>query len=178
MAHSQSAQDALKARQGKGARYDAPSAPGDDLLLARRVTAYLARKLNELSDAELSIASADPSKTRAHIIAHISYAARREALLLEALSTQTAAPLAQIPSLDLAATLPARALRHLFEHSKTHLNVTWRDLGDPHWRGHIILPDIGEIAIKNLPKLRARAVLEATVNLRNGASLSDFPALA
>lgn len=47
------AREALKARQGKGARYDAPNAPAEDLLLARRGTAHFARKLMELPDAEL-----------------------------------------------------------------------------------------------------------------------------
>src|SRR5277367_5455137 len=54
----------LRERQGAGARYDAPTAPAADLLLARRGTAYFARQLNALSDIELDGPSALAKQTR------------------------------------------------------------------------------------------------------------------
>ena len=48
---------ALRQRQGAGARYDAPNAPHDDLLLARRGAAYFARQLNRLDDTALDAPS-------------------------------------------------------------------------------------------------------------------------
>ena len=54
------ARAALKARQGKGARYDSPAAPAEALLLARLETAYFSHKINALSEAELDAPSLLP----------------------------------------------------------------------------------------------------------------------
>ncbi len=74
---------ALRLRQGRGARYDAPVAPTHDLLLARRGTAYFARKLNELSDAQLDGSSLCRGRARRHVVAHVAYHARSLAQLIE-----------------------------------------------------------------------------------------------
>ncbi|AJE44889.1 maleylpyruvate isomerase N-terminal domain-containing protein [Celeribacter indicus] len=177
------ARAALKARQGKGARYDAARAPAEDLLLARRGTAYFARKLMELPDADLSGPSALPGLTRAHVVARVSYAARHEALALEALaggdegSGVGAIPQLPeaLPSPDLAATLPARALRHLFHHSAVHLNVCWRDLTDADWDRQITLPDGSITTPRTLPRRRARHIWQAAIDLANGARPQDIP---
>ncbi|MGY6695270.1 MAG: maleylpyruvate isomerase N-terminal domain-containing protein [Roseinatronobacter sp.] len=169
---------ALRDRQGKGARYDAPNAPADDLLLARRATAYFARKLMELSDRELFAPSAVEGMSRAYIVARVSYAARREALMLEALaagsSPDSATP--HLPALDMAATLPARAIRHLFHHSEVHLNVCWRDLDAADWDRPIALPDGTSTTPRSLPRLRARSLWSSALDLGNGALLRDVPA--
>lgn len=176
----QASRDALKARQGKGARYDAPNAPAGDLLLARRGTAYFARKLTELTDAALYDPSKLPGKSRAFVVAEIGYQARHQALALEALMRgETYVPVSsgedQLPQIELAVTLPARALRFLIHHSTVHLNICWRDLNDAQWEQPVTLPDGTWSAARDLPKLRARNIWQAAIDLGNGARKSDIP---
>jgi len=180
-AADQAARAALRKRQGKGARYDAASAPHDDLLLARRGTAFFARKLMELSDADLYRPSAAESVTRAHVVAEISFSARRQALLLEALCNgrpdEIPADLVQqFSDLDLAATLPPHAIRHLFRHSQAHLNVCWRDLSDAQWSEPLTTPDGQDTMPSSQPRRRAVHIWRSALDLGNGASLRDLPA--
>ncbi|NTZ64109.1 MULTISPECIES: maleylpyruvate isomerase N-terminal domain-containing protein [Hyphomicrobiales] len=177
------AREALKARQGKGARYDAPNAPAEDLLLARRGTAHFARKLMELPDAELYAPSAVEGLTRAHVVARIGYDARHQALALEAFGkgeiyTLPVLEEQQLPSLDLAATLPARALRHLFQHSEVHLNVCWRDLTEEQWDREVVLVDGTTVPTRALPGIRAAAVWQGALDLGNGMRDAELPAVA
>lgn len=157
------AREALRLRQGKGARYDAPNAPAADLLMARRGTAFFARKLNELTDAELAGPAGQKGWTQAHVIADLSYRARHQSQLLEALHkglrhVPSDLEEEQFPEVDLAATLPARALRHLFQHSEVHLNVCWRDLGDAGWDSTVTTPQGQCLAARALPGQRAHDV--------------------
>lgn len=168
----QTARDALRARQGKGARYDAPEAPSEDLLLARRATAFFARKLNELDDAALT-------GPRARIVAAVAHDARRMALALEPLcpGNDTLPPetfAADLPSLNLAATLPPRALRHLFDHSAIHLDVCWRDLPGPVWETVVGTGDTAE-DVRALPRRRALTLWRQVIALGNGATPGDVP---
>lgn len=180
-AEEQAARDALRARQGRGARYDAAEAPAEDLLLARRATSFFARKLNELSDAELLEGVGRSSEeSRAFIVASVGYEARRMALALEPLCTVDDAdrPEAQadsLPSLELAATLPARALRHLFEHSAIHLNVCWRDLPGERWRAAVVGVSGEQLGVSDLPRRRSLTLWRRALSLGNGASLRDVP---
>ncbi|WP_417278062.1 maleylpyruvate isomerase N-terminal domain-containing protein [Celeribacter sp.] len=170
------AREALKERLGKGARFDAPNAPTEDLLLARRGTAYFARKLMELSDDDLYAPSAISGLTRAHIIVRVSYEARYQALALEALDKGEALELPEeLPSLDLAATLPARALRHLFQHSEVHLNVCWRDLSEAQWDAALALAGGTLTTPRALPLMRAKGIWQGALDLGNGARLKDVP---
>ncbi|WP_226549277.1 maleylpyruvate isomerase N-terminal domain-containing protein [Celeribacter naphthalenivorans] len=170
------AREALKERLGKGARFDAPNAPAEDLLLARRGTAYFARKLMELSDDDLYAPSAISGLSRAHIIVRVSYEARYQALALEALDKGEVLELPQeLPSLELAATLPARALRHLFQHSEVHLNVCWRDLSEAQWDAVLTLADGTQTTPRALPLLRAKGIWQGALDLGNGARLKDVP---
>ncbi|MCA8880851.1 MAG: maleylpyruvate isomerase N-terminal domain-containing protein [Rhodobacteraceae bacterium] len=174
------ARAALRVRQGGGARYDAPSAPAGDLALARRGTAYFARLLNDLSDADLWFPSARTGWTRRHLIAHVGYHARALARVVEGARTGEPQPLylsdaARAAEIALGATLPARALRHLVQHAAIHLNVEWRDLTDADWRK--ILPDGagGTIAVARTPWLRAHEVWSAALDLGSGGRLRDVP---
>ncbi len=168
------ARAALRARQGAGARYDAPTAPAEDILLARRGTAFFARKLSELADDALFAPVNTGSETPAHVVARVSYAARLEALALEALTKGTVfVPPATLPSIALAATLPAHALRHLFHHSQVHLNVCWRDLPETLWNPGVTLHD--GTPVQDLPKLRAIAIWHGAIALGNGARVEDIP---
>lgn len=174
------ARDALRVRQGDGARYDAEAAPHDDLLQARRGTAYFARKLNELSDVELSGPSHLPGCTRAHIVTQISYHARTLAHLLDRARTGSAQPIspdseARASEVALGATLPPRALRSLFRHAEVHLNVEWRDLADQDWNAALHLPDGRVVVARETPMLRASKVWQAAIHLNNGARAKDIP---
>lgn len=170
------ARDALRARQGAGARYDAETAPQGDLLLARRGTAYFARKLNELPDEDLAAPSLRDGWSRRQLIAHVSLQARAMALALKVLREPLMAEEAEWqPDLALAATLPARALRHLFDHAVKHLDVEWRDLPAAAWDGPPIMLAGEEISPRDTPDLRARDIWRAAMELGSGGRREDVP---
>ncbi len=135
------------------ARHDAKGAPHEDLLQMRRGTAFFARTLGDLSDAEI----ADVPERRM-IVAEVSLWARVMALkaksLREPLNDDEAGFVADVPY---AATLPIPALRHLFTHSALHLNVELRDLEDHHWA-----------EIRDVPRQRAEAIWAAGSSLKSG----------
>lgn len=158
------AKEALRKRQGSGARYDAAEAPHDDLLRARRATALFARHLNALSDAALDEPVDHPAWTRRHVIAEIGYQARSMAQLFRDVSLGSPAIAGSTPDIAKAASLPARALRHLFEHSAIHLDVEWRDLPGAHWATIFSLEDGTTVPLNQCPNLRARA-LQASARL-------------
>ncbi|MCC5968643.1 MAG: maleylpyruvate isomerase N-terminal domain-containing protein [Pararhodobacter sp.] len=175
------AREALRARQGRGARYDAADAPAEDLLLARRATAFFARKLNEIDDAGLALPAIGPNGwTRAHVVAAVGYDARHLALALEPLCVAASGLPPEthadaLPPLDLAATLPARALRHLFAHAAIHLDVCWRDLPGKGWSERVVDRQGNEIPVRDLPRLRALMLWRHVLALGNGASRRDVP---
>lgn len=170
----------LRARQGGGARYDAPAAPARELSWARRGTAYFARLLNDMTTTDLDGPSRIPGWTRRHVVAHVSYNARAIALFAESIRAGTPARL--YPSLadrqaeiSLAATLPDRALRHLFQHSEVHLNVEWRDLTDAEWdaAGTDLLGR--PLPVRQTPWLRARELWVHALDLGTGGRVQDLP---
>lgn len=174
------ARDALRARQGAGARYDAESAPHADLLLARRGTAYFARKLNALRDEDLDAASLRAGMTRRRLIAYVSYHARALARLMEWARTGVEQPMypseaARDAEIVQGATLPARALRHLFHHTAVHLDVEWRDLPDARWEAKLRTLEGHRITARQTPRLRAREIWQAGIDLCNGGRISDMP---
>lgn len=180
MSDQDAARAALREKQGAGARYDADAAPHADLLLARRGTAFFARKLNELGDDDLWGASARPGWTRRHLIAHVAYHARALAHVVE--GVRTGAPVPMYPSAaardgDIArgATLPARALRHLFDHAVKHLDVEWRDLPDAGWGASVTLIEGTTAPVCDLPQWRAGELWQGALDLANGARASDLP---
>lgn len=176
-AAEEAARAALRARQGSGARYDAPAAPAGDLLLARRGTAFFARKLNELTDEDLDGPSRVPGWSRRRVIAFIGYQARTQALALMALREGRSGEEPEgLPELSLAETLPPHALRYLFRHSEVHLNVEWRDLPDEGWKEAVSLPGGMEVPVRDLPLMRAREIWKSAVDLGNGARVEDIPA--
>lgn len=174
------ARGALRDRQGLGARYDAPEAPAGDLALARLGTAYFARKLNELSDADLDRPSGVAGWSRRHVVAHIGYRARALARLVEAARAgrpveTLSEPEAQADDVDFGATLPAHALRGLFQHSAIHLDVEWRDLRASGWQARVQTLSGEVIAIAQTPWLRARQIWSGALDLRHGGSPRDVP---
>lgn len=174
------ARAALRARQGPGARYDAPAAPASDLALARRGTAYFARVLNSLPDAAFAAPSRLPGWTRARVIAHVGYGARALGRVVESVRTGIDLPMyeseaARAAELDLGASLPPRALRNLFHHAAVHLDVEWRDLSDAGWDGAGHGRGGAPLALRVTPWLRAREVWLHAVDLDGGGSVRDFP---
>ncbi len=149
----------LRAKQRRGARYDAPNAPHEDLLLMRRGTAYFARKLNELADPDLDEASLVRNWTRRRLVAEVSHNARSLAIALKGLRAElTDEEVAWKPDPEFAATLPAHALRYLFDHSSIHLNIEFRDLGDEDWTNDIALSPKQSVGVLQLPRKRAHFV--------------------
>ena len=160
----------LRERQGAGARYDAPSAPAADLLLARRGTAYFARRLNGLTDAELTGPTAIAGRTSRHVVVGVAFQARWLARLAAAarlgLEVETIVqPELFLEDVELAATLPAHALRYLFQHSGAHLNVEWRDLPDEGWTRTVRALDGRSVRIDATPLMRAREIWKAAETL-------------
>lgn len=176
-----SARAALRRRQGSGGRYDSPNAPAADLDLARRGTAFFARRLNELPESEFREASQLPGWTRAHLIAHVGYNARALTRLTE--WARTGAEKAMYVSskqrngeIVLGGTLPARALRTLFDHTAVHINVEWRDLTDDQWQ-HVVRTAQGRsIAVRETAWMRTKEVWIHAIDLGNGASFRQLPA--
>lgn len=171
---------ALRAGQGDGARYDAPNAPAEDLLLARRGTAYFARLLNGLSDAALNDESARPPLSRRAIVAMVAYDARDQSATLAAIRTGTDLPdpvarSAAMERIELASTLPAHALRALFHHSSVHVNTEWRDLTEAGWTDARALHAHAGRPVAELPLLRARMIYRAATQLGAGGRASDIP---
>jgi maleylpyruvate isomerase len=171
----------LRERQGAGARYDAPTAPAADLLLARRGTAYFARQLNGLTDAELTGPSAIAGWARRRIVVGVAFQARWLARLAAAarlgLKVETIVdPELFLEDIALAATLPAHALRYLFQHSAVHLNAEWRDLPDECWKRTVRSLDGRSVRIDATPLMRAREIWKAAETLDGSWRSSDIPA--
>jgi len=170
----------LRERQGAGARYDAPTAPAADLLLARRGTAYFARQLNGLTDAELTGPSAIAGWARSRIVVGVAFQARWLARLAAAarldLEVETIVdPELFLEDIELAATLPAHALRYLFQHSGVHLNAEWRDLPDEGWTRTVPSLDGRSVRIDATPLMRAREIWKAAATLDGSWRSIDIP---
>jgi maleylpyruvate isomerase len=169
--------DQLRSRLGKGARFDAEGAPADALRLARHGMAFFARHLNALSDDQLVGPSLVPGWTRAHVVAHVSIAARAQAL---AVTDLRGGPLDDEfdwePDVDLTSTLPARALRHLYDHAHVHLNVEWRDLGTSDWTRTIAFAGVERFPVPDLPRSQAALLWWGAVALNAVATADEIPA--
>jgi maleylpyruvate isomerase len=169
--------DSLRSRLGKGARFDATGAPAEAMRLARHGMAFFARQLNALSDDQLGGPSRVKGWTRAHVVAHVSIEARSQALALTALRGQVLEDdFDWDPDVDLTATLPPRALRHLFDHAHVHVNVEWRDLASADWSRTIMLtPDDDPLPAQDLPLRQAGLLWWGAVALNASARPEDIP---
>jgi maleylpyruvate isomerase len=153
----------------------------EGLLQARRGTAFFARKLNELTDADLDGDSLLPGWTRRHITAHIGYNARAIARLVEWAGTGVETPMyasteVRDHEINFGATLPPIALRHLFDHSAVHLNVEWRDLPAEAWHHKVKTAQGRIVPAEETVWMRTREVWVHAVDLDNGATFADIPA--
>jgi maleylpyruvate isomerase len=164
------------------ARHDQATDPRlqEQLLQARRGTAFFARKLNELTDAELDGGSLLPGWTRRHVVAHVGYNARAIARLVEWAATGVETPMYASPEarnheINFGATLSPIALRNLFDHSAVHLSVEWRDLPDPAWQHEVRTAQGRTVPATETAWMRTREVWIHAVDLNNGASFADIP---
>jgi maleylpyruvate isomerase len=173
-------QIALRERQGAGARYDAEAAPHAHLDLARRGTAYFARRLMQLDDADLDAPSLLPGWSRRHVVAHVGYNARAVARLVEWARTGVenrmySSDTQRWDEIVLGATLPTRALRHLVDHAAVHLDVEWRDLADEQWDAEVVTAQGRTVPARETAWMRAKEVWVHAVDLDDGGSFLDFP---
>ncbi|WBU64188.1 maleylpyruvate isomerase N-terminal domain-containing protein [Paracoccus aerodenitrificans] len=167
----------LRAQQGAGARYDSDAAPAEALHIARRGVAYMARLVNQLDEAALWQGSARPGWTRRRIIAANALQAREIAQALEdATGQQGDRADTSEAAVNLAETLPSRALRHLASHADIHLNVVWRDLTDEDWDLPVTLSN-GSVPARETADLRAQRIWQDAMDLGAGGRLRDVPAI-
>ena len=151
------------------------------LLLARRGQAYFSRKLNELRSDQLDAPSLVPGWTRRHVVAHVGLNARALTRLTEWAATGVETPMYASPEerdqeIELAATLPARALRNLSAHAAVHLDVEWRDLTEEAWRASVRTALGRVVPASETVWMRTREVWVHAVDLDDGGSFADFPA--
>lgn len=165
------------------ARHDLTTDPAllAELLTVRRGTAFFARKLGELSDAEFDEPSLLPGWSRRHLIAHVGYNARALTRLVQWANTGVETPMYESPTardaeIDFGSTLPVRALRHLIEHAAISLDVEWRDSSDEAWEAIVRTAQGREVPARETVWMRTREVWLHAIDLDNGARMSDIPA--
>ncbi len=150
------------------------------LLLARRGQAYFSRALNELRTDELDAPSLLPGWSRRHVVAHVGLNARALTRLTEWAATGVETPMYASPAerdaeIELAATLPARALRNLSAHAAVHLDVEWRDLAPEAWDATVRTALGREVPARETVWMRTREVWVHAVDLDAGCSFRQFP---
>lgn len=150
------------------------------LLTARRGTAFFSRKLSQLTDAELDGPTRLPGWTRRHLVAHVGYNARALARLINWAATGVENPMyesMQVRNEEIAygATLSAIALRNLHEHAAVHLNVEWRDLPEDRWSHPVRTAQGRTVPVAETVWMRTREVWMHAVDLGNGAWFQDIP---
>ena len=165
-----------------GARTDRTTDPRilEALLLARRGQAFFSRKLAELRDADLDGPSLLPGWGRRHVIGHVGLNARALTRLTEWAATGVETPMYDSPrardeEIELAATLPDRALRHLSAHAAVHLDVEWRDLAPEAWSAEVRTAQGRLVPVSETVWMRTREVWLHAVDLDNGATFRQFP---
>jgi maleylpyruvate isomerase len=150
------------------------------LLLMRRGQAYWARTLAELPDDQFDQPSLLPGWSRRHLVAHVGFNARAVARLVEWARTGIENPMyvsdtQRAEEIEFGATLPVEALRNLAAHAAVHLDVEWRDLPEEAWSHHVRTAQGRIVPASETVWIRTREVWIHAVDLRNGASVRDFP---
>ncbi|MGE7472014.1 maleylpyruvate isomerase [Bosea sp. NPDC003192] len=165
----------LAQRLGPGARFDDAAAPATELGWARLGTAAFARKLNDLTNDELT-----SRRSASAIVAVVSYEARALAQICEWARSGVCQPESDpfvriLHDVEFATTLPAEALRNLFRHSEVHLNVEWRDLNSVAWDAEIRLPDGSAVRVRDTPRTRALSIWRHAACLHADGGFLDIP---
>ncbi|WP_017615646.1 maleylpyruvate isomerase family mycothiol-dependent enzyme [Nocardiopsis salina] len=150
------------------------------LLTVRRGTAFWHRKVEELGDTELDRPSLLDGWSRRHLIAHVGYNARAISRLVLWANTGVEHPMYSSPEerereIELGATMPARALRHLNHHAAISLDVEWRDTPEDRWTYEVRTAQGRTVPLSETVWMRTREVWLHAVDLDNGARVSDLP---
>ncbi|GAB91143.1 maleylpyruvate isomerase family mycothiol-dependent enzyme [Gordonia rhizosphera] len=150
------------------------------LTTARDGTAWFARHLAQISDADLDVPSALAGWTRKHVVAHVGYNAAALCNLVAWADTGVETPM--YPSfeernteIEEGATLPAAALRNLFDHTAARLDEGWRHLPADRWSHEVRTMQGRTVPASETAWLRTREVWIHTVDLGSGASFAEFP---
>ncbi|GGC96274.1 maleylpyruvate isomerase [Tersicoccus solisilvae] len=151
-----------------------------ELLTARRGTAFFARKLGELSYADMDEPSLLPGWNRRKLIAHVGYNARAISRLVEWAATGVETPMYpdreyRNREIDFGATLQPIALLNLFDHSAVHLSVEWRDLPAAKWSAQVRTAQGRTVPVSETVWMRTREVWLHAIDLDNGARFTDVP---
>ncbi|WP_120004644.1 maleylpyruvate isomerase family mycothiol-dependent enzyme [Nesterenkonia muleiensis] len=152
----------------------------DQLLTVRRGTAFWHRKVGELNDAELDGDTLLSGWNRRHLVAHVGYNARAISRLVYWANTGIETPMYSSPEdrnreIELGATMPTRALRHLNDHAAVSLNVEWRDTPAEKWENIVRTAQGRQVPLSETVWMRTREVWLHAIDLDNGARFSDVP---
>jgi maleylpyruvate isomerase len=151
------------------------------LLLVGRGQAYFSRQLDELADDDFDADSLLPGWSRRMVAAHVGLNARALTNLTEWARTGVETPMYSSPQqrehdIQVTATLPIAALRHLSEHAANHLDVQWRDLPQLAWQHQVRTAQGRLVPVSETIWMRTREVWLHAVDLRNGGDVAQFPA--
>ncbi|WP_026549228.1 maleylpyruvate isomerase family mycothiol-dependent enzyme [Arthrobacter sp. Br18] len=156
-----------------------PALP-DALRQARQGTAFFARKLEELSDAEFDGASLLPGWSCRHVVAHIAYNARAISRLVAWAATGVETPM--YPSMEVrndeiasGATLTPVTLRELFRDSAEQLDADWDNLPAKAWLHTVRTVQGREVPATASVWMRSRELWVHAVDLDTGANFGDLP---
>ncbi|MFW0797493.1 maleylpyruvate isomerase family mycothiol-dependent enzyme [Gordonia sp. CPCC 205515] len=152
----------------------------DRLAIARAGTAHFGRLLASLTDAQLDEPSLLEGWTRKHLVAHVGYNAAAISRLVEWAATGDEVPM--YPSLETrneeitsGATLPAHALRNLFDHTAARLDEKWRNLPADRWDFPVKTIQGRTVPVAETAWMRTREVWIHAVDLASGATFAEFP---
>ncbi|MGV9713200.1 maleylpyruvate isomerase family mycothiol-dependent enzyme [Gordonia sp. NPDC003424] len=152
----------------------------DRLAVARAGTAHFGRLLASLTDTQLDEASLLPGWSRKHLVAHVGYNAAAISRLVEWAATGDEVPM--YPSVEArneeiisGATLPAQALRNLFDHTAARLDEKWRNLPDDRWDFPVKTIQGRTVPVSETAWMRTREVWIHAVDLASGATFAEFP---
>lgn len=150
------------------------------LLIARRGTAYFARHLADLTDADLDSDTLLDGWTRKQLVAHVGYNAAALCRLLDWATTGVESPMYESMELrgqeiEDGAALGAEALRVVFGHTAARLDERWQDLPESAWNALVRTARGRTVPATETAWMRTREVWIHAVDLDNGARFEDFP---
>ena len=148
--------------------------------LAREGTAYFARYLAALSDADLSGPSLLGGWTRKHLVAHVAYNAAALCRILDWAATGVETPMYEsmeqrAQEIEEGATLSAGSLRNLFAERAAQLDEKWRNLPEEAWAAQVRTAQGRTVPASETAWMRNREVWIHAVDLGNGGGFEDFP---
>jgi len=152
----------------------------EQVLVARRGTAYFAQHLGQLTDDQLDAGTLLSGWTRRHLVAHVGYNAAALCRLIQWAATGVESPMyaslaRRSEEIAKGAALSGAALRNLFDHTVARLDNDWRQLPASRWSAAVRTAQGRTVPASETVWLRAREVWVHAVDLDNGAQFGDFP---